>query len=447
MKTVQLISAPIDKGKLPLYEDGIFPPLGLMALLPFTNTGVEIIDGQHHKLEEILGRLDADIVGLSFNILSAGSLDQLAREAKRRGSKVVVGGQAATPLALTLMSNEDIDCVVRNDGDDAFSRLVIMENDPQTINNLVYRNGSEVIANPVIRPQREIAITRNHRSLRKEDYWERFARIKEQVNQNHHHDRPLATVSQKGCPIRINQGGCSFCSRSDKFLIANQPLNVVREFDYLANLGADRIEDFSDSFLHNKEWLRGLVDVIRGGYEKHWMIPVRVYADTRNVDECTIKLMKQLMIDSVILGVESGNEAILSRNFKPNTIAQIRRCVQLLQRGRIMCCPSFVLGLIGETAETLEDTLKLALEIAGMCEIEMSFFSIMTPFPGSRAWNLLLQIPEMKEKYGYTYHLDQRELQNDFLERFTELGPDAVDWLSAKIDEVTKKIGSGQRDY
>ena len=77
----------------------------------------------------------------------------------------------------------------------------------------------------------------------------------------------------------------------------------------------------------------------------------------------------------------------------------------------------------------------------------MSFFSIMTPFPGSRAWNLLLQIPEMKEKYGYTYHLDQRELQNDFLERFTELGPDAVDWLSAKIDEVTKKIGSGQRDY
>jgi hypothetical protein len=77
----------------------------------------------------------------------------------------------------------------------------------------------------------------------------------------------------------------------------------------------------------------------------------------------------------------------------------------------------------------------------------MAYFSIMTPFPGSKAWDILLEIPEMKEKYGNTYKLDQPELQKDFLLRFTQLGVGGVDFLIAKIESELKKIRTAQRDY
>ncbi len=449
MKKVQLISAPTDKGKVPLYEDGVFAPLGLIWLasyLKFYGYDVEIVDGQYISLAEIKNKINAPVIGITFNIFSTDSLDSIAEEAKKKGCTVVVGGQAATPLAKNLLSNESIDFIVRFDGEEALKKIVDGAN-PEIIENLVYRKDSAIMENPekLLDLEKLPLVDWDIPGINRYQYWKKFEAVKKQVSHRHYHKRPLSSFTQKGCPMRIGKGGCSFCSRVDRVMRSKSPRYVFDEFFYLASLGADRIEEFSDSFLHDKKWLSELADLVRRN--GHWEIPVRVYGDTRHVDAETFEMMKIIKIDSVILGIESGNEEILKKNFKPNTISRILKSVELLGRENIRCCPSFVLGLIGETKETVEDTLHIAEEIKNRCEVEMAYFSIMTPFPASRAWDMLLEFPEMMEKYGHTYKFDQPELQKDFLERFTSLGRDGLAFLVNKIEKEMAKIQTAQRDY
>ena len=147
---------------------------------------------------------------------------------------------------------------------------------------------------------------------------------------------------------------------------------MYEEFQTLARLGADRIEEFSDSWLYDRRWLRELVSII--DTKGHWGIPLRVYADTRHFDPEIITLIETIGVESVILGVESGNEQILRMNGKPNTVGQILYCADLLGRAGIQASPSYILGLIGETETTLNDTLNIACEMGKRCEIEMSYF-------------------------------------------------------------------------
>lgn len=450
-KNIQLISAPADKGKLLLYEDGIFPPLGLLWLdnyLRARGYGVEVIDGQFHSAENIRKMLSAPTIGLSFNILSTDSFDEIAAEAKKRGCTVIAGGQAATPLAWTILANNNnVDYVVRYDGEEALRKLLDGD-EAGTIENIVYRRGSEIVENPVVLMEQE-KMGLDYRiqppAIDQRVYWNRFQEVKQQVCHHHHHNKPLSVFTQKGCPMRVDGGGCSFCSRADRTLRCQSPQTVHDEFCYLAQAGADRIEDFSDSFLHDRKWLNELTTISE--QRGHWGIPVRVYADTRHINPEVIKLALALKIDGVVLGVESGNETILNKNYKPNSIAQILHSVELLGQAGIMGCPSFVLGLIGETEETVADTIRLAEEIFQRCKVEMAYFSIMTPFPGSKAWEMLLEFPDMRKKYGNTYRFNQAELQQDFLQRFTSLGSKGINFLIETINQTTKRLMVAQRDY
>ncbi|MBE9482601.1 MAG: cobalamin-dependent protein, partial [Chloroflexi bacterium] len=84
-------------------------PLGILSVGTYTkqnNPGVEveILDGNNVlTLEEVKSRIDADLVGISA---TAGGYDhaiEVAKVAKERGAKVVLGGAAATPLAREIL--------------------------------------------------------------------------------------------------------------------------------------------------------------------------------------------------------------------------------------------------------------------------------------------------------------------------------------------------------
>lgn len=448
MTKIQLISVPVDKGKISLYEDGAFAPLGLIWLANYLKKyghDVEIIDGQHADLNEINSQLSAPFVGVSFNILSTASLDEIVKNAKNKGSSVIVGGQAATPLSHRLLTNPNIDYVVRYDGEEAL-RFLAEGRNIKEIPNLTYRNEEGIVDNHIqLMDLTKLPLPSwNIKGINIANYWNRFQGILTKVRTNHKHQKPLSSFTKKGCPYRQGENGCSFCSRIDTALRNKTPQQVYSEFQYLVSLGADRIEEFSDSWLYNKKWLREFADLIK--QERHWGVPVRVYADIRHINPETIRLMQTIGIDSVILGVESGNGKILRQNGKPNTIEQILKCAELLGQAKIKASPSYVLGLVGETKKTIDDTFRVADQIKDKCEIEMSYFSIMTPFPGSKAWGMLIADPLMREKYA-GYKLDNKELQEDFIERFTHLGKEGLAYLSQQLEERFQTNGIAQRDY
>lgn len=448
MADIQLVSAPTDEGRIPLYEDGAFAPLGLIWLgshLKDRGYDIEIIDGQHTNLDSIKSKIEAPLVGVNFNVFSSNSLEKIVQTAKSRGSTVVVGGQAATPLSRELLTNPNIDYVVKYDGEEAL-RLLAEGRGIRSIPNLVYRSEESIIENPTQLTDltKLPAVTWDLPGIDINNYWKRFQEVLKSVKTHHTHKRPLSSFTKKGCPMRQNDKGCSFCSRTDTRLRSKTPEQVYNEFQYLVSLGTDRIEEFSDSWLYDRKWLKKLTNLV--DTNGHWGVPVRVYADTRHFNPEIIELCKKIGIDSVILGIESGNEVILRQNGKPNTTKQILYCADLLGKSGIRASPSYVVGLIGESERTIDDTFRIADQIKAMCEIEMSYFSIMTPFPGSKAWEMLRTDPEMRDKHS-GYKLDAEELQRDFIERYTHLGSEGFDYLSRRLDERLKSNGIAQRDY
>ena len=114
-------------------------------------------------------------------------------------------------------------------------------------------------------------------------YWNRFqdAVVKNRLFRSY--TKPISAFTKKGCPMRQNGKGCSFCSRVDTELRSKTPRQVYDEFRYLVSLGADRIEEFSDSWLYDRKLLRELIGII--DKEGHWGVPVRIYGDVRHIQD------------------------------------------------------------------------------------------------------------------------------------------------------------------
>jgi radical SAM superfamily enzyme YgiQ (UPF0313 family) len=92
-----------------------------------------------------------------------------------------------------------------------------------------------------------------------------------------------------------------------------------------------------------------------------------------------MRLIKSAGCDVIEFGVESGNQAILDRYEKGLTVEDIRHAFRWARQLDLSTLATFVLGLPGETRETLQQTLDLALEI----EPTFCSFNVASPRMGT----------------------------------------------------------------
>lgn len=412
MGNIQLIKAPCRETGMP--EDKWYTPMNLLWLgtyLEKRGHSVEILDGQHLTVSQIVERINSPFVGVSFDIMSSGSLDKIVENAKRKGSTVIVGGQAATPLAeILLRKNLNIDFVVRYDGEEALKQI-IEGGKIKTIPNLTYRDGKKVVSNQDVEVDlRDLPIP-DRGLIDLESYIRDFQNIKTKQNLPLSYNRPTNTYIKKGCPIRINGHGCSWCSRVDKRFRGKMPQQFFNELKYLSEeFHVDHVSEFADDFLGNKndKWLRELEEIV---LDSNLNMGIRIYTSVRNISKENVKRLKNIGVDTILLGIESGSDIVLRQNGKYQTKEQVVGACKLLNKYNIKISPAYILGLIGETEDSLRDTIKLSKQVSDICKTEISYWNPLTPLPGSNVWNILMQREEFKEKFGDTYKLNPVELQ------------------------------------
>lgn len=443
---LQLVKAPTLNTGMP--EHDWYTPLNLIWLANYVGDhgySVEILDGQLLGLDEILDRLDAAVVGVSFDILSIAAFDAIVREAKRRGCFTVAGGHLATALWSELLrSNLDLDAVVRFDGEEALLRLLRSLEGGQQIDdkipNLAYRLNGEIFSGHIEEVDLcNLPLPRRHvGGINLEHYIGNYQATKRRLSLTFPHERPTNTYSHKGCPFRSNGGGCSFCSRVDPRFRRKTGDQVYEEYRYLAEeLGVDYISDFSDSWI-SLPFVRELAEK----YEREGPVAarLRVYGDVRLINQEVADFLRRLQVDTVLLGIESGNEEILRLNGKPVTLEQTLAAVRTLARHGIKVADAYVLGLIGETQGTVRDTVALARQIRELCHTEISYWNIMTPLPGSRVWRILFPEGVPPQFTGCRdYHLDAEKLEQLAVERLCRLGPNGYDFLTTTREEMIRQ--------
>jgi radical SAM superfamily enzyme YgiQ (UPF0313 family) len=216
-------------------------PLGILSVGTYVqqnNPGVqvEILDGNNVlALDQVKRRIDADLVGISATALSYDHAIEVAEVAKRRGARVILGGAAATPLAREILKYYDcVDAVIRYDGERPFSKLVA-GTPPGSIENLVYRDGRQIVENPIQLPQLDELPVPDRDLLDMEAYFRNSQDPKYPICAPF--ARPINIYSQKGCIWRAQEGGgCVFCSIPDRDLRLRSPRLVWAEIASLVEM-------------------------------------------------------------------------------------------------------------------------------------------------------------------------------------------------------------------
>lgn len=116
--------------------------------------------------------------------------------------------------------------------------------------------------------------------------------------------------------------------------------------------------------------------------------------DLRWVAESRADVMTREMMEKMIAAgciglqfrVESGSQKTLDAIKKKITREQVLRAVQISHDLEMDTACSFIIGLPGETVDTIQETVEFAMMLQSQYEVQ-ALFSIATPLPGTYMYN------------------------------------------------------------
>jgi len=153
------------------------------------------------------------------------------------------------------------------------------------------------------------------------------------------------------------------------------PTAVVDEMEALVSLGFQRIRVEDDLFTFRKDRALAICQELgRRGLSVRW----RAYARVDTVDAELLSWMRRTGCERILFGAESGSPEILRRIRKGITPEQTFRAVKMTQEAGIGVLASFVLGLPGETPQTLRQTLEFADSLGAPYSL-----NLLTPYVGT----------------------------------------------------------------
>ncbi|MEM2974215.1 MAG: radical SAM protein [Candidatus Micrarchaeia archaeon] len=194
--------------------------------------------------------------------------------------------------------------------------------------------------------------------------------------------RPWAPIfTSRGCPY-----ACYYCNKKvfGQGWRPRSPENVVEEIEQLVKAGVKEIAIYDDCFNMDIKRAEKILDMI---IERNIKVYLRLTNGIR-VDRVTDSLMSKLKRAGCIyvaFGVESGNQSVLDKIPKGITLDQVRNAVSLAKKYHISCCGFFMFGLLGDTRQTMKETIDFALEL----DPDMASFNIATPYPGTQMYEII----------------------------------------------------------
>lgn len=435
IKSVLLLYPPLDDE---YFTGGVndCPPLGLVVLQNYIqrylkwDVNIDVIDGEYFSLEEVLQMVSSgkyQMIASQTMMASYKNTLVIMEKAKERNLITILGGHHATQLKDEIMKkrHDIIDFIIAGDGEEAFAGLVL-EEEKDKIPNLVYYDQSAGIIKHTFEKNvpLEYGVVDYVDPKILQQYYRDIGRKLER-------EEPLVSFrvySHKGCSNRTNSQYCFFCGRADKGVRFKKPEDYVREVGYVASLPNTKyIFEIGDDFLQDLDWLKAIVELLKDNpIPSH--VHMKIFARANRITEEVVEILKQLNIDEVAIGFESGSDRILKNISKNATTEDNIKAATLLYKNGIDTVASFVLGLPGEDEESLISTYEtakriqqLALKYLGRLPQEI-IANIIEINPGAPAFRKLKKA--MPEKYKDEDLLDVYETQNDYFKMQFDLATD-----------------------
>lgn len=292
---------------------------------------------------------------------------------------MLVGTHPSALPEETLKNSKKIDAVARHEYDYIVRDTACAlrdGNNPFDVQGLTYRTvDNEIKSNPdmpYITDIDEIPFLSEFvkKHLNYKDYFFAAGRYPE-----------IQMFTGRGCMAR-----CTFCVYPQTMHGHNYRMrsaeNVVAELEYIAENFPDvrEIVFEDDTFTILKDRVIKICELmIEKGLNKRfkWLCNARV-----NLDLETMKIMKKAGCHLIIPGIESGSEEILKNIRKGTTLKQVHEYAENAKKAGLMVHACYMVGNKGETKETMQKTLELALKL----NTDTAQFYPLLPFPGTEAY-------------------------------------------------------------
>jgi radical SAM superfamily enzyme YgiQ (UPF0313 family) len=382
------------------------PHLGLAYLAAVSEQrGDEVLlfdaDVEDESIADAVRRFSPDIVGITANTPQVKSAWRTAQAVKSvKDIPIVLGGPHVSVLPAESAMRPEVDVVVRGEGEEVWVKMCsIIENakngnpnfsardllDPQgslldTLLGISYfTNDGQEKHNPDHPPIADLdTLPFPAYHFFKMDHYTNLQPATDAVDGA----KSFSVMTSRGCPYR-----CTFCSQSIMPIKwrARSPENVLAEWQHLVwDLGAQEIGVLDDSANIQVDRLEKMADLFIEHKVNHvpWIFVNGIRANLATVE--LLSKLKEAGLKRTAFGVESGDPAVLlsiDKKIDHDTIRQAFKNAKLVDLETI---GFFIIGLPGETEETMDRTIKFACELDPL----IANFSMMTPYPGTKVYEI-----------------------------------------------------------
>lgn len=181
-------------------------------------------------------------------------------------------------------------------------------------------------------------------------------------------------VTSRGCPA-----GCTYCIKHVSYQFSTRirsPKLIMEELWKLKKMGINNIHMYSDLFTVNREQVMELCQrMIDEKINLKWTSNSRVDF----VDEEMLQMMGKAGNWLISWGIESGSEQILKHAHKGAYPDKAERALKWAKKAGIMNWGYFIIGLPGETEETIRQTIDFAKKLP----LDIALFHVAAPYPGT----------------------------------------------------------------
>jgi anaerobic magnesium-protoporphyrin IX monomethyl ester cyclase len=339
---------------------------------------VRFIDAMTNNLSDddmrvLLAGEKPDIIGataITPSIYKAERLLEIAKEVHPDAITVLGGIHATFMYSQVLAEAPWIDVIVRGEGEGILVSLVraieagLWPEGRAAIKGIAYREDGQVVATPAAATVKDLdAISPDWGILQ----WDKYIYIPMGK-------RVAIPNMARGCPFT-----CSFCSQwkfwrdyriRDPKKVVDEIETLVRDHDVGFFILADE-----EPTINRKKFVQFCEELIKRDLGILWGINTRVTDILR--DEALLPLYRRAGLIHVSLGTEAAAQLKLDRFNKETTVAQNKKAIALLRQAGIVVEAQFIVGLENETAETLEETYRMAQDWAP----DLANWSMYTPWP------------------------------------------------------------------
>jgi len=220
----------------------------------------------------------------------------------------------------------------------------------------------------------------------------------------------------RGCPFP-----CIFCRQQVTWKGKVQFRKIEKVIEEIKKFRLKNIMFHADTATLDIDYMRLLcLELQKLPWKVKWCCNSRV--DT--VDMTTLQMMKLAGCWMIMYGIESGNMDILKCNRKggKHDLQMSAFAVNSAKMVGIKVWGYFMMGMLGESKDTLDDTLGFALSL----NLDLANFAVATPYPGTEFYRVcekfgLFNIdPTNWEKYDQNYSciVDLPKVKGKYIQKY-----------------------------